>query len=182
MAGLFDDEVLAQRIAVALTPAFGIGIETAVVGIGADVAFDVSSAEAQRWLGRHSLTLAKGLNRTTTRNLRAALKEGVRLGEGRNEIATRLRSTWAVTTDRRARLIAQTETIAAYSNGSLETMKRAKKDGFPIMKKWISAPDADPLCSSIDGREVEVDDDFEPGVAAPPLHPGCRCSIRTVYK
>ena len=87
----------------------------------------------------------------------------------------------------RAYDIARTELATAYNTGAHEAIKEAQAKGYlgRMVKVWSAAEDERmcPYCGSMDGKEVEMDDEFE-GISSswstrlhPPAHPGCRCGV-----
>lgn len=98
----------------------------------------------------------------------------------------------------RAETIARTETIRAANLGQLESWNQAiAQDLLPADVKiaWIVTPDdlLCPICDSLDGQEVTINEEFATSVAlteegarkffgaqTPPIHPSCRCAIGIV--
>ena len=76
----------------------------------------------------------------------------------------------------RSELIARTETANALSESSLVNMKGIGIDG----KEWVTVGDDD-VSDDCLGNEAQgvipVNQTFSGGVAAPPQHPSCRCTI-----
>ena len=83
----------------------------------------------------------------------------------------------------RALTIARTETIGALNQGQQELWRVAVRDGHirpDLMQRvWITTPDErlEFQCEALEGKHVEIDEEFAPGVMAPPLHPNCRCAV-----
>ena len=183
MPSPFDaDPQMAAALAKLLLVPYALGINTAIDQLpGVEVNFDIGNPRATRWLAQRSADLIRGMNATTKDKLRAALAAGDAAGESRNQIAQRIRDTFAGMTEYRSRLIAQTESINAYSQASLATMQQAARDGQPLEKQWLAATDACPLCKPLDNEQIPLDSTFDGGIQGPPRHPACRCSIRSVY-
>ncbi|NED59592.1 phage head morphogenesis protein, partial [Streptomyces sp. SID10244] len=74
-------------------------------------------------------------------------------------------------------MIAQTESVNAWSKGQYEYAKAAgaKK------KVWEALAGACPQCAPMDGEKVEIDEPFSGGVLLPSRHPRCRCSVYFEY-
>jgi hypothetical protein len=99
--------------------------------------------------------------------------------------------------DDRAERIARTETIAAQAEGQLDAWRSARDDGLIVegtKRRWVASPydNAIPsgstragvsckLCDDVaGGGDVGLDDEFLTGIGrrmAPPLHPGCTCTV-----
>lgn len=81
----------------------------------------------------------------------------------------------------RAISIARTETIQAANEGQLQQWDQAVQDGLldPNRdgKQWLPSPDACEECLALEGEVVALGESFEGGIASPPLHPNCRCSL-----
>lgn len=183
MPSPFDaDPQMAAALAKLLLVPYALGINTAIDQLpGVEVSFDVGNPRATRWLAQRSADLIRDMNVTTRDKLRAALAAGDAAGESRNQIAQRIRDTFASMTEYRSRLIAQTESINAYSQASLATMRQAVSDGVPLRKQWLAAGDACPLCKPLDNEIVGIDENFSYGGQGPTRHPACRCALRSVY-
>ncbi len=85
--------------------------------------------------------------------------------------------------NRRAEMIARTETVRASNDGQLEVWRRAQAQGLIALdakKRWIVTPDDRlcPRCAPLQGIEVLLSMPFPGGVLGPPLHPQCRCALR----
>lgn len=111
---------------------------------------------------------------TTVQQLRETLGEGWDAGEGIEKLAARVREVFDQATRHRSFTIARTETTAAANMAQIAVMDRAGVQ----YKQWLTGRDARvcPLCAPLDGKVVRIDEEFEPGVFAPPRHPGCRCT------
>ncbi len=140
-------------------------------------AFKVESIEAQAWIDTWGAELVKGLSDTSQARLQQVLSGSISQGLSIQETQRRIMSMFIDMTTWRARLIAQTETIRAYSQGALQVYKEAKVD----QKQWLNGQaGADPVCVSLDRDIVDLGKSFEDGSDAPPAHPGCRCAIAAV--
>lgn len=92
----------------------------------------------------------------------------------------------------RALTIAQTESAFAYNRGADEGIRQAQEEGFlGVMKKrWNTSGDDSvcQLCKSLEGKEVDMDSDFEIGGRLlfegqhllPPAHPRCGCAVEYI--
>ncbi len=126
-------------------------------------------------LGDVSLELASGIKRT--------ISHGVLTGKSIPEVARdigrvvkdkdafrRAGKTVFKTAQRRATLIARTETLRAHSEGR----KVFYRQVGVTKVRWLIADDSRtcPICRALDGKAFRID-----GVEGPPKHPGCRCSV-----
>lgn len=174
-----------DQLRVVILDAMALGVDDATFGLSIDSMWDVSSPEAIAWAREHAAALVSGLDATTRANVLAALREdvatGLEQGLSRDEVAQLIQddldalnvdaATW------RSRLIAQTETTSAYSQGRLQYLRSIDAPG----KVWLNGqPRACPICEAADGEIVAMDEEFSTGVEAPPAHPGCRCDIDMV--
>lgn len=79
----------------------------------------------------------------------------------------------------RAEKIAVTETTRAYATGQHMAGEDLQKEfpGMKIIKTWFTSNDSITCeaCGPLDGKEIDFNEEFEPGVDEPPLHPNCRC-------
>lgn len=169
------EEVFANEVEKPLGKAMKLGADVAqeeVIGITVD--WTLQNPEAQQFLRKHSLKLAKGINSVTQKKIRSALLTGVDLGEGTKELAKRVRAVLTDATTWRSRQIAQTETIRAYSQGSIQLYKK----GGVEKKVWLDGQEgACPICEDLDNSVVKIDENFAGGYDGPPAHPSCRCAI-----
>lgn len=92
----------------------------------------------------------------------------------------------------RAMTIAQTESAFAYNWGMDEGIRQAQAQGLigEVRKEWSTSGDDGvcPICSALDGMEIDMDDDFPIKLKAvfqgqhrlPPAHPRCGCGIKYI--
>ena len=126
-------------------------------------------------LGDVAAELASGIKRTVT--------HGVLTGKSIPEVARdigrvvkdkdafrRAGKTVFKTAQRRATLIARTETLRAHNEGRKVFYRQA---GIKKVK-WLTAQDERtcPVCRPLDGRVFGIDE-----AEGPPKHPGCRCNV-----
>lgn len=85
----------------------------------------------------------------------------------------------------RAEMIARTEGQAASNGGAFDTYQEGRAQGLlspSLVKEWIAAPDACPICRALHGQQQELGADFTlPAyrleLPHPPAHPHCRCKF-----
>ena len=147
--------------------------------IGITVDWSLQHPKAQAFLRNHNMKLARQINNTTQKQLKSALLSGVRLGEGMPQLAKRVNAVLRDRTAWQARRIAQTETIRAYSQGSLQLYK----EGNIPKKQWLDGQaGACPECEALDNQVVGINESFAGGYDGPPAHPGCRCAVAGIAK
>lgn len=130
------------------------------------------------------ISLTTGEAAAVDRRYQAAMKQGVAADKA-VDIAEQYTDKLM---DSRAERIARTETIAAEAGGQDDAWREARANGYlseDTQRVWIASEGACPLCQSIDGKTVGMD---EPWIATspsgrlvsvnlPPLHGNCRCSV-----
>jgi len=87
----------------------------------------------------------------------------------------------------RASVIAQTEVMRSQNWGRVEAWRQAQERGLlgpDMVKQWVLTRDDHlcPRCRAMAGRTAEVNEPFQGGDVAPPLHPRCRCTVRLVRR
>jgi HK97 family phage portal protein len=139
-------------------------------------------------------------NKRTASQLRNVIEAHLVEGKPRNELKKTIQEFFDDDyAGYRAKRISRTETIWAFNHGAVEGYRQSR---VVRAKEWLVAGD-DRLCewcSSMDGKIVEIEDDYfnkgdeltgsaggrlhfdyEP-IGHPPLHPNCRCTIIPVLK
>jgi SPP1 gp7 family putative phage head morphogenesis protein len=117
-----------------------------------------------------------GLNKQQTQTV---LKERNRLqkeGKTQEEIDKEIKKLTDTLSRERAKVIAQNEMRKAVQEGEQQVMK----ERGARFKVWITTQD-DLVSDECQGNESEgpigIDEIFSSGVATPPAHPRCRCSV-----
>lgn len=123
----------------------------------------------------------------TERDAKAVAKMRARLVEEENPNVDSITERYSQRLlSRRARLIAQTETIASSNAGVLEGWRGAQAQGLlstDAKKKWIITPaEVCELCKAVAGEAVPINSPFSNGLDAPPRHPRCRCTVGLVFR
>jgi hypothetical protein len=137
---------------------------------------DQYNARQERIIRNYSLKLAKGINNTTKDRIKEQLKTSLQLNENRQQLTDRIDN--VINNPVRAQMIAQTESIRAFTTARLETAKRI--GGYK--KVWLTHGANDNLCTEPEAEgAIEIDTPFIGGYDGPPAHPNCRCYIRLVY-
>jgi uncharacterized protein with gpF-like domain len=141
--------------------------------------------------------MARSYNETTLDQLKQVIGEKLAQPGGTNlkEITDAVEGVYSFADERRAGLIAKTESFRA---ANLANKDAWKASGVVESVKWYTAEDERvcEFCDALDGTEVGIDDSFfDAGdtiigtsgksrtadygdIEAPPLHPDCRCYLR----
>ncbi len=141
------------------------------------------------WVNREALRKAKLISATDAEDVRDAIQDGLEEGLGTEEIGSRIRKVSSLTASRAA-TIARTETHAAATFGSVESVREAEQElGVRMNKVWLATNDdrtrEDHLAA--DGQTVGLDERFvvggelmdrpgDPSASAEQVI-GCRCAI-----
>ena len=167
-----------MRLHVMRSAELGVGLafsQLDSVGIGFD--WGMAHAQAAEWASQYTFDLVRGINETTRRRLQAAVDEWFRNGLPLHALRQELTSVFG---EKRAQSIAQTETTRAAAIGSQIGYEQS---GVVIGKEWVTViTDVCPVCEPLHGRQVGLNEEFEPGYALPPRHVNCRCFIRPVLQ
>lgn len=171
----------------ALRRALQAGGRSLARDVGLDVAFDVDSPAAQRFLQDRGANLVSGIDDTTRAQMRGVVERGVRDGRTYAQTADEISKRFAGFSDpsvlghirTRAELVAVTETSMGYEHAHSVAGDDLEAAGLQVEKRWIDVGDArvhagcaaNSAAGWIGHREV-----FPTGVSQPPDHPGCRCS------
>jgi HK97 family phage portal protein len=159
---------------------------------------DILADEAMRdALDRGISKMAHSYNETTLAQLKDKLTEKLTQPEGTNlqELTETVDGVYSFADERRAGMIAQTETYRAANFANKEAWRQS---GVVKTVQWYTAED-EKVCAfcagmeekgaqPIDSNFLDLGESFEAGgkiftadyddVAAPPLHPLCRCYVR----
>lgn len=169
----------APNMAAALGPGIGqamqLGADVAQDEVGAfDVNWSLSDPNVAKIVRDSAFRQAKDIDKITHQRIRGVIASGLERGDSTDQIAQGIQRTMSDMTQRRSRLIAQTETIRAQSIGHVQVYEAA---GVPA-KKWINhRTNFDPICDRLHNQIVALDENFiDPQTgreyAGPPAHPG----------
>ena len=155
------------------------------------VAFDVADPAVVRFLESQAQRFAVEVNDTTWRALKAALTEGLEAGEGTDLLAQRVKTVMGDRINSSAETIARTETVSAYTGGSLRGYEQS---GEVEAVEWLAALGDERTREThvaAHGQVVALGQDFTVGGATGP-GPGlirkasesinCRCTTLAVLK
>jgi ABC-type transporter Mla subunit MlaD len=119
--------------------------------------------------------LTGGINATSIDRLQDALADAWDAGGDYNSMVKAVTSTFEDFSDRRADLIAQTETADAYNAGRSET---AAALGYGEKSWETESGDPCPECVANEAQGwIPMDEDFQSGDDAPTAHPNCLCVV-----
>lgn len=141
------------------------------------------------WIARESLRKATMIADTDRDDVLGAISDGLTEGLGTEEIARGIRKVSSLT-PYRAATVARTETHAAATFGSIESVRQAERDlGVRMNKEWLATRDnrTRPEHLAADGQQVAMDEKFSVGgesmdrpgdtAASPENVVNCRCAI-----
>jgi HK97 family phage portal protein len=199
---MFDD-AWSTRTASAVKP----GITAATVAgakqgsnkVGITVTDFIDRPTVQDAISNHSFNFAKTIGKDGADQLKAAMAEGIELGESIPQLKTRIGNIFEDWKDYRGERIARTESARA---SMLGVEQQWKETGVVSAKVWDASGDACPFCLDMhgkqiglgesfwtvegpdqvvefDGRNIKLAHNYE-NVQAPPLHPNCRCDMQPV--
>lgn len=159
----------------ALTLITTIGVDAAMERYG--FALNVDSVEEFVALAaeKHVAGLVSGVTDTTRDKIRLAIKQSLTRGETTSQAMERIQR--VINNPVRAEMIAQTESVNAWSIGQLEY---ASATGAR-RKTWEALAGACAQCAPMDGETVGIDEEFSSRVMSPAQHPRCRCSVYFEY-
>jgi SPP1 gp7 family putative phage head morphogenesis protein len=155
----------------------------ALAMIGADHTDILADESTQEALDRGISKMARSYNETTLQNLKDVLGEKLTQdgGTNLNELTDAVDGVYSFADERRAGLIAKTESYRAANWANKEAWSQS---GVVKTLIWYTAEDAKvcPQCAPLEGKEIEIDakffdDDYSDGTT-PPAHPDCRCYVR----
>lgn len=167
----------------------GVNIALDQLGrIGVSFDYTLVNTRAREWAAQYAGLLVKDIDDTTMQAVRQAVGRWYANGEPLSALTADLESTFG---EKRARLIAMTETTRAAAEGN-RTGYRAS--GVARALKWKTSNDEKvcPYCGALHGKTVGVDGAFFDALPLeqqarlkrrfdiPPAHPGCRCRIAAV--
>lgn len=151
-----------------IIPAFGRMAMAQVksLEVKADYEEDLYHELTLRWLNEQGLKRSKQIADTTEADVLAALAEGLEEGLGTAAIARRIRKVTTLSPFR-ADLIARTETHAAATYASVETVRNAEQTlGVRMLKEWLPTLDSrtrESHAAMAATSPIPMDDKFDVG-------------------
>ena len=165
----------------------GVAIQQGIVesmGIGID--WTLPFTEAADWARKYGGKLVRGVTRTTRDKVGVDVANWLEIpGSTLEDLTRTLMDPSNYTFSRqRAKLIAITETTAAYARGEMTAARELEKAGyFEYEKVWQTNNDdiVCDICRPLHNFTIQgVRGLFPNGTQGPPAHPGCRCWVNTV--
>ena len=169
----------------------GVNIALDQMGrIGVSFDYTLVNTRAREWGTQYAGELIKDIDATTQRSVQQAINRWYANGEPLSALTADLEGTFG---EKRARLIAMTETTRAAAEGNRAGFRAS---GVVQALKWKTANDEKvcPFCGALHGKTVGVDGAFYDALDyelqqrmkrrfdVPPAHPGCRCRIAAVVE
>ncbi len=141
--------------------------------------FDMTK-EVQHSIDLKRFKFAKRVNDTTRAALKDTLKEGIKEGEGMDQLTDRVSQLFKERERWESERIARTEVIDASNSADLEAYKQS---GVIEKKEWLADPDACEICLGLAAEGTkELNEEFGGEYEYPPAHPNCRCTILPVVE
>jgi hypothetical protein len=176
-----DEQFLAVLIAI-ITKAMRSGIDIFDASVGISFDWTMTNIEALRAAKEYTYDLITKIDQTTRDAVGKAISTFVETpGFTMGDLADMLPFS-----ERRAMMIATTETTRAYAEGQKLAGDKMKSD-YPdvlVVKTWFTNNDdrVCEICGPMDEEEVELDEAFSSGDDKPPAHVNCRCWMSTRTK
>ncbi len=185
---LIAQQVPADAIARTVQDAADLGVNIALDQLGTlGIAFDYTMVNnrARAWARQYSYELVRGIDDTTKQGVQQAVE---RWYANREPITALRRDLEPLFGARRAKLIAQTETTRAASEG-LRAGYRESGVVTGMVFRTVNDERVCAHCGSLDGTVVPLEGSFYDALTpelqatlrrrfdVPPVHPGCRCRM-----
>lgn len=180
-------------LAEAVTLLYEQGVAHAKLEVG--TSFSVDAARAKKAIDERALSMSKKVVDDEREALKQIIRDAFNGGSSIPEIKRQILDFFGegvhtvtygeggphervVPIDTWANTLARTEVSMAQNAGIFDLYNDAGIDQI----QWLTADDERvcPECAALDGEIVNLGDAFEGGVAQPPLHPNCRCTIIAV--
>jgi SPP1 gp7 family putative phage head morphogenesis protein len=179
---LGDWSVLIDPTEEELSALYAAGLSTGLPLVGLDVDLDQANERSVNWARDRAASLVTQIEENTRDMLRDTVAQAIEEGWSADELAQEIAGSIGFSDDR-AETIARTELIAANNQGNLAAYKDAASQGIAVQKEWLTAGDdlvSEECQANEDQGPIPLDDDFDSGDDAPPLHPNCRCAVAPV--
>ncbi len=132
--------------------------------------------QAVDWAAKHCAQLVTKVNDETKARLADVISKSIENKTGLDDLSRLIRKEFTDMSKTRADMIAQTETNAALSKGSIDRMHIMGIEG----KEWVSFGEGEACDDCLKNEQqgiIPIDDDFQSGDSEPPAHPNCRCAL-----
>lgn len=142
--------------------------------------FNLANPRAVAWFQRNggSVDYIKGIQSTTSSQIKTIIKDALDTGQAYNKTAKQISEAFDGMSRDRAQRIAVYETGNAYEAGNRQFADSIKADGVEMEEKWMTSED-DKVRPEHAANEAEgwvpLDHVFSSGDVSPPTDPGCRC-------
>jgi hypothetical protein len=132
------------------------------------------NTEATKWAERRAGELMKGLDQTTSDNVKSIVSKALETGVSPQSLADEIRNSFSFS-EHRSMMIARTELAFADVKGNI---KGWKESGVVKRKTWIASEGCCDDCAELDNVTVDLEEDFPNGGGdGPPFHPQCECDV-----
>lgn len=173
----WENEVLVLKVMLTgtLMDAMESGGLFTIEDLKVDVPWSRNEPPVIEFMNKYTLQLAKGLTRHTQDRVYSAIKESISNGEDRDGAIKRINQ--VINDPRRATMIAQTESVRAFSEGRIQVATEIGAD----RKRWRTAGATD-YCADFAAEDVVgMSHTWKTprgeAILQPPAHPNCRCGI-----
>ncbi len=171
-----ENQTLTATIEINLGELFAIGAKATELQLQADLNIGPHMTEEAKFLREYTVKLSGEINQTTKKRITQQVKTSIEVGETKQELTDRIDT--VLNNPKRARMIAQTESIRAYAEGRMAVGRRLK---IPYKQLQSFQVDAGEVCGMANGEVVSLEQPFRNGLQMPPFHPSCRCSLKLLY-
>lgn len=150
-----------------MTDAYVMGGQRAFKDLHVSGTFTLADPEAAEWLKNYTIVLADKESNEFVGKVRQQIMSGLNAGEGMDEIAARVRTTFEMT-EERSKLIARTETMRATNEGRLAGYRQSKLEKVEFLASGSACPD----CAAMNGEIMTINE----AQGEIPVHPNCECT------
>jgi len=142
--------------------------------------YNPNSPEALNFIKERAKFFSESINDTTATALVSSINEGVKAGEGFEDIKARIENIYKDAEAYRTDAIARTEVSASLNTGAVDAYKQAGVNSL----EWVAILDdtTSDECQQNDGEIREIGKSFPAGADRPPQHVNCRCSVVAVFE
>lgn len=186
-ATLATQAEMAQAEQRAVELSYRLGGESLAAQLGLNIAFDLDSPEAFRYIQQSGATLVTRISSTNRDELRRIILDATREKKSYTELAKQIRDTFDGFAGRkpqahirdRAELVAVTETGNAYETAGQNEARNLQRAGLNMFKRWWTSNDGKvtPRCSANQAEGwIPLDNTHGSGHSTPLRFPGCRCT------
>lgn len=183
----FEDTVLLGEMGRSVLAANEQGSNAVLADLNWNLSFALINTNAIRAAEDYAAERVSKVDSATRHAMQSIVVGGLQDGLSADEIAKNIRKMgirWTTPQPQkhirdRAHLIAVTELAYAYERGGQFTARYLGIHGVKLQKRWLALRDrrTDDLCLRASDRGwIALEDDYQPGVKVPPMHPACRCA------